>query len=69
MKNENRSSRPYHILVVDDEQALRDLLTELLLSEGYRVPATAKGASAPDVLWQQTIDLAALDLKLAGLDG
>ena len=45
------------------------MLTELLRGEGYRVPAAANGEAALDVLRQPAIDLAVLDLKMAGLDG
>ena len=69
MNKENRSSISYYILVVDDDLALRAMLTELLRGEGYRVPAAANGEAALDVLRQQAIDLAVLDLKMAGLDG
>ena len=69
MNTQNRSSISYHILVVEDELAMRAVLTELLRGEGYRVPATSNGADALDVLRQPAIDLAVLDLKMAGLDG
>ena len=63
------ASISYHILVVDDELAMRATLTEILQGEGYRVTAASNGEAALDVLRQQTIDLAGLDLKMAGLDG
>jgi CheY-like chemotaxis protein len=69
MNKENRSNRSYHILVVDDELALRAMLTELLRCEGYRVTATSNGTAARDVLRQQAIDLTVPDLNMAGLDG
>ena len=40
------------ILVVDDEQVLRDSLVELLTDEGYDVAAAANGKEAHDLLLQ-----------------
>ena len=63
------TSISYHILVVDDELAMRATLTEILQGEGYRVTAASNGEAALDVLRQNLIDLAVLDLKMEGLDG
>jgi DNA-binding response OmpR family regulator len=58
-----------HILVVDDEAAMRATLTEILAGEGYRVSASENGEAALNHLRQNPIDLMLLDLKMAGLDG
>ena len=49
-KNKPHSSRSVRILVVDDEPALRDLLTATLSLEGYLVDVAADGEEA----WQAT---------------
>ncbi|HLF29101.1 MAG TPA: response regulator transcription factor [Anaerolineae bacterium] len=59
----------YHILVVDDEMAMRATLSEILSGEGYRVSTAENGEAALELLRQTPIDLMLLDLKMAGLDG
>ncbi len=63
------STAPFHILVVDDETAMRATLSEILTGEGYRVTAAENGEAALDRLRQAAIDLMLLDLKMDGLDG
>ncbi len=60
---------PTHILVVDDDPALRELLTEYLGENDCRVSAVADGAGMKAALRDQVIDLVLLDLRLAGEDG
>lgn len=58
-----------HVLVVDDDPAVRELLNEYLADNDLRVTAVASGAAMNEVLDQQAIDLVLLDLKLPGEDG
>ena len=60
-----------HIVVVDDEQALREMLSELLSWLGYRVTAFADSQEAVDYYakHQADVDLVILDWKMPGLDG
>ncbi len=57
------------ILVVDDEQRLRDLLRGYLEREGFTVHTAADGHAALDLARQHVPDLVVLDLMLPGLDG
>ena len=61
--------RPAHILVVDDDPALRDLLLEYLADNDLRVTAVANGAAMRNVFDSEAIDLVVLDLRLPGEDG
>ena len=63
------TSSPITILVVDDEQRLRDLLRGYLEHEGFAVRTAADGRTALDLARQHTPDLVVLDLMLPGLDG
>jgi len=58
-----------HILAVDDDEPIRELLTSYLTSEGYRVPAAADAAGARRVIAADPIDLMVLDLRLPDDDG
>ncbi len=58
-----------HVLVVDDDAALRGLLTRYLSENGYAVTAVADGVEMGAALAQQRPDLVILDLMLPGEDG
>jgi two-component system OmpR family response regulator len=59
-----------HILVVDDQREICDLIQEYLSSEGfYRVSTAQDGAGMRRVMAQSPVDLVILDLILPGEDG
>src|SRR6266436_39903 len=58
-----------HILVVDDQQEIRDVVQEYLTGEGFRVSTANDGAGMRRVLSQSAADLVILDLMLPGEDG
>jgi two-component system OmpR family response regulator len=58
-----------HILVVDDNREIRDLLSRFLVKDGFRVSLAADGLAMRKVLDESTIDLIVLDLMLPGDDG
>src|SRR3954463_6096183 len=57
------------ILIVDDDQRLRDLLVRYLGGEGYEVKAVADGQAMDKQLGRERYDLVVLDLMLPGEDG
>ena len=57
------------ILVVDDEQAVRDLLAKTLTMADYDVDSAPGGASAIDRLRAVEYDLLITELKMPGMDG
>jgi len=57
------------ILVVDDEDALRTVLSAELEGEGYRVSSAGDGAEAINILKTQVFDLILLDIKMPNVDG
>ncbi|WP_437940914.1 response regulator [Sorangium sp. So ce341] len=65
-------SRPNkHILIVDDDAAIRQTLSELLEDEGYLVASVANGREALDYLRDDpsSISLVLLDLMMPVMDG
>jgi two-component system, OmpR family, response regulator len=58
-----------HILVVDDERDICDLVQVYLSGEGYRVSIAQDGAGMRGVMAQSPVDLVILDLRLPGEDG
>ncbi len=58
-----------HILVIDDDADVRDLVVEYLGKNDMRVSVGASGAEMFALFDQQAIDLVLLDVKLPGEDG
>ena len=58
-----------HILVVDDEEQIRDLLETYLRRRGYEVSSTGSSAEAFRLLEESHVDLVVLDIGLADEDG
>ncbi len=57
------------ILVVDDEAALRNVLSSELHTEGYVVSTASDGDEAIELLQAHSIDLVLLDIKMPRVDG
>lgn len=58
-----------HILVVDDEARIREVVQYALEREGYRVSLAGDGRAALDLATQGEVDLVVLDIMLPELDG
>jgi two-component system, OmpR family, response regulator RegX3 len=62
-------TQPSSILVVDDEDAIREALAYSLQAEGYRVASRSDGRSALDAVASEPFDLVVLDVMLGDLSG
>ena len=58
-----------HILVVDDELSMRELLEIMLNREGYQVTCAEDGRKAIKLLEQNQYDLLLCDIKLGDISG
>src|ERR1700694_584240 len=58
-----------HLLVVDDDRRIRDLLSRFLLAEGYRVTTAETAADARAKLEGLRFDLLILDVMMPGETG
>ena len=58
-----------HLLLVDDEEALRSVVAERLTEEGYEVTQASDGESALGALEKFAFDVIVSDLRLPGVDG
>src|SRR3984957_17651627 len=58
-----------HILVVDDDPQIREMLEEYLAQNELRVSVTSTGREMSTLLAEPAIDLVVLALRLAGEDG
>src|SRR6267154_5644758 len=57
------------ILVVDDEKSQREILEEILSSEGYDVTMASSGEAAMKFVESRRFDLVLTDLKMTGMSG
>jgi DNA-binding response OmpR family regulator len=58
-----------HILVVDDDARIRQMLTRYFEQEGYRISAAADGVSMRARLTANRVDIVLLDVVMPGEDG
>lgn len=58
-----------HLLIVDDDDRIRDLLKEYLARFGFRVTGAADAASARRLIATLDFDLLVLDVMMPGEDG
>ena len=59
----------FHILVVDDEEDVLEILIELIRADGYRVSGAESGEKALEALQRESIDLVLTDLMMPGMNG
>ena len=57
------------ILVIDDEEIMREILETLLTREGYRVRLAASGPEGLEVVRSTPIDAVIVDVMMPGMDG
>jgi DNA-binding NtrC family response regulator len=57
------------ILVVDDDEIVREVIISLLSSEGYAVRSAKDGLDAIEILNKENINLVITDLRMPGADG
>jgi DNA-binding NtrC family response regulator len=57
------------ILIIDDEEVLRDVLDTLLRREGFDIALAATGEEGLNILDSEEVDLVILDMMLPGISG
>ena len=60
---------PENILVVDDEEAIREVVATMLESRGYHCTSVSNGRAAQDLVRKQTPDLVLSDMIMPEMDG
>ncbi|VEU79835.1 response regulator transcription factor [Haploplasma axanthum] len=59
----------FNILIVEDDKNIQKLMTEVLITDGYKVTSAFNGIEALDVLEQKQIDLIILDIMMPKMNG
>ena len=62
-------SRKGTILVIDDEEIMREILETLLTREGYEVRLAANAAAGLELIRSMPLDAAIVDVMMPGMDG
>ncbi|MCJ7831050.1 MAG: response regulator, partial [Dehalococcoidia bacterium] len=57
------------VLIVDDEEQMRELLAKVLEKNGYQVTTAGDGGQALALLEKEPMDLVVTDVRMPGLDG
>jgi putative two-component system response regulator len=65
----NINSKQTHILAVDDESTIRNLLSEIITSEGYMCSTAESTEEALKLLETESFDVIITDLSMPGLGG
>ncbi len=66
---EERNSKMYSILIVDDEARIRELITKYAVFEGHSVTCAADGMEAVLLCRKQSFDIIIMDIMMPELDG
>src|SRR5947208_5772891 len=69
MKSETRMAKKGSVLIVDDEEIMRDGLETLLSSEGYRVDLAKTGEEGLESYGRRAYDVVLLDVSMPGIGG
>ena len=57
------------ILVVDDDETVRELLSVVLLDEGYQITTAASAEEALELFYKDPFPLVISDIRMSGMDG
>jgi DNA-binding NtrC family response regulator len=69
MKTEKRNTKKGSVLVVDDEEIMREVLETLLVTEGYRVDLAKTGEEGLEAYGRRAFDVVLLDVSMPGIGG
>ncbi len=62
-------NKPANILIIDDEESMRDSMSQVLRKEGYTVKGAVEGKEGLNLFNRETFHVVFLDLKLPGVKG
>src|SRR5262249_28933913 len=61
--------KPYSILITDDDRGCREALRDIVAEEGYRTLLAESGEEAVDIVRDEPVHLALLDMHMPRLSG
>ena len=63
------TERPYSVLITDDDRGSREALREIVEPAGYRAVLASSGEEALDIVREEPVHLALLDMHMPRLTG
>jgi two-component system OmpR family response regulator len=63
------NNRKSHILIIDDDKEITELISDYLLKNGFRTTLALNGLAINSLLRENNFDLIVLDIMLPGIDG
>ena len=69
LKTDRRIAKKGSVLIVDDEEIMREVLETLLSSEGYRVDLAKTGEEGLEAYGRRAYDVVLLDVSMPGIGG
>ncbi len=69
MRSERRMAKKGSVLVVDDEEIMREVLETLLTGDGYRVDLAKTGEEGLEAYGRRAYDVVLLDVSMPGIGG
>ena len=69
METGKQEQDTYNLLVVDDEEVIREGMSRILEAEGYHITTSASGRTAIEKIQERDFDVVITDLKMPGMDG
>ena len=64
-----KANRKYRVLVVEDEPAISQILTKILVSDGFKVDTALNGLIAKEILVGQEYDFCIIDIRTPQMNG
>jgi len=65
----NSNTSDLRVLVVDDEESLRDIVSQVLEEEGYKVTTASSGEEALEIFSKTAFPLIITDIRMSGISG
>ncbi len=69
MKTDRKDREPARILVVDDEEAIREIFQMGIIQDGYECETAPSGLAALEMMKEQDFDVVITDIQMPGLSG
>ena len=69
LRSKQKNTIGKHILIVDDEKDLLEILKDILLSEGCSVETENRAGFAENTIYKKKFDLIIVDLRMPIVDG
>jgi two-component system response regulator PilR (NtrC family) len=63
------TDQPVRILIVDDEQSMREWMRILFQRDGFQVSVADDGVTARDLIAREYVDVVLTDIRMPGMDG